>query len=36
MAMKNHITNEHGPNLVKYMVHKISLKGKDSNKRKKM
>jgi hypothetical protein len=28
MAMKNHVTNEHGPNLVKYMVHKIGLKGK--------
>jgi hypothetical protein len=31
MAMKKHVTNEHGPNLVKYIVHKISLKAKDSN-----
>jgi hypothetical protein len=28
MAMKKHVTNEHGPNLVNYMVHKIGLKGK--------
>ncbi len=35
MAMKKHGPNEHGLNLVKYMVHKISLKGKNSNKRKK-
>jgi hypothetical protein len=33
--MKKHITNEHGPNLVKYTVHKISLEGKDRNKKKK-
>ncbi len=32
--MKKHITNEHDPNLVKYTVHKISLEGKDSNKKK--
>jgi hypothetical protein len=33
--MKNHVINEHGPHLVKYMVHKISLEGRDSNKKKK-
>jgi hypothetical protein len=36
MAMKKHITNEHGLNLVKYMVHKINLEGRDSNKKNKM
>ncbi len=29
--MKKHvIINEHGPNLVKYLVHKSALEGKDS------
>jgi hypothetical protein len=28
MAIKKHVTNEHGRNLVKYMVHKIDLERK--------
>jgi hypothetical protein len=35
MAMKKHVTNEHGPDLVKYTVHKIGLEGRDSNRRQK-
>jgi hypothetical protein len=35
MTMKKHAINEHGPNLVKYMVHEIDLEGIDSNKRQK-
>jgi hypothetical protein len=33
--MKKHITNEHGLNLVKYMVHKTNLENTDNNKRQK-
>jgi hypothetical protein len=33
--MKKHVTNEHGPNLVKCIVHKTSLEGRDSSKRQK-
>jgi hypothetical protein len=33
--MKKHVINAHGPDLVKNMVHKIDLKGRDSNKRQK-
>ncbi len=33
MAMNKHVTNEHGLKLVKYIVHKTSLKGKNSSKR---
>ncbi len=35
MAMNKHVTNEHGLDLVKYTMHKISLEGKDSIKRQK-
>jgi len=31
--MKKHAINEHGPYLVKYIMHKIDLKGGDNNKR---
>jgi hypothetical protein len=28
MAMNKHVTNEHGLDLVKYIMHKMSLEGK--------
>jgi hypothetical protein len=31
--MKKYVINEHGLDLVKYMVHKIDLKGRDNNER---
>jgi hypothetical protein len=35
ITMKKHVTiNEHGLNLVKYLVHKSALEGKDSGKNK--
>lgn len=33
MAMNKHVTNEHGLNLVKHIVHKTGLEGKNSSKR---
>jgi hypothetical protein len=33
IAMKKHVTNECGPNLMNYMVHKINLEGININKR---
>jgi len=27
-TMKKHVTNEHGPDLMKYMAHKIGVEGK--------
>jgi len=35
MAMKKHVTNEHGLDLVKYIVHKRGLEGKESSKKQK-
>jgi hypothetical protein len=32
MAMKKHVTNEHGLDLVKYMAYKNDLEGKDGSK----
>ncbi len=32
MAIKKHDTNEHGPNLVKYMAHKNGVENKDGDK----
>jgi len=33
--MKKHVTNEHGLDLVKYIVHKTGLEGKDISKKQK-
>jgi hypothetical protein len=32
-TMKKHVKNEHGPNLVKYTMHKINLEGGDNSKK---